>query len=168
LTILEIGCGAGEYLKYYVDINRNNTGTAIDIDTSAVEIARGKLKENNIENNFTVLHDDILKAETVKDMRFDLVTSYSNMHYFSDDEKRRLFNNVHGLLNNNGRFMLATGFKSGSLSSCYYNLLFSATQGLYPLPRIDDIIAYMKRSGFSRIKVIKLFGKSFMGIVAYK
>ncbi len=168
LKILEFGCGAGEYLKYYVDINKNNSGIAIDIDSSAVEIARKKLKENNIEKNFTVMHDDIMKAETLKDKSFDIVTSYSNMHYFSVDQRIKLFASIHKLLNNNGRFMLATGFKCKTLSSSYYDLIFSATQGLYPLPDINDIVSDMKKCGFTRVKTVNLFGESFSGIVAFK
>jgi SAM-dependent methyltransferase len=168
LTILEFGCGAGEYLRYYVDINRNNSGLAIDIDASAVAVARKKIIKNNIEENFTVMQGNILKTDTIKDKSFDLVTSYSNMHYFSDEERRDLFASIHKLLNNNGRFMLATGFKSKSLSSSYYDLIFSATQGLYPLPDFNDILSDLKKCGFARVKSVNLFGESFKGVVAFK
>ncbi|HOO71563.1 MAG TPA: class I SAM-dependent methyltransferase [Spirochaetota bacterium] len=168
LTILELGCGAGEYLKYYADINRNSRGTAIDIDPSAVAIARGKIKENKLESNFTVERDNIITLQTVRDRTFDLVTSYSNMHYFSDNDRAGQFSMIYKLLNKHGRFMLATGFKARSLSSSYYDLIFSATQGLYPLPYIDDIVNALKRSGFARVKTVSLMGRSFMGVVAYK
>ena len=168
LTILEFGCGAGEYLKYYVDINRNNSGMAIDIDASAVAVARKKIIENSIGGNFTVMQYNILETETIKDKSFDLVTSYSNMHYFSDDERRRLFASIHKLLKDNGRFMLATGFKNKSLSSSYYDLLFSATQGLYPLPDFDDVLSDLKKCGFQRVKTVNLLGRSFKGVVAFK
>lgn len=168
LTILEFGCGAGEYLKYYVDINRNNSGVAIDIDASAVSVARKKVIENNIEGNFKVMHGNILKTETTDGKSFDLVTSYSTMHYFSDEERRNLFAVIHKLLNTNGRFMLATGFKSKSLSSSYYDLIFSATEGLYPLPDLNDLLNDLKKCGFSRIKTVNLFGETFKGVVAFK
>jgi 4-hydroxy-2,2'-bipyrrole-5-carbaldehyde O-methyltransferase len=168
LSILEFGCGAGEYLKYYVDINRKNGGMAIDLDASVVTIAQKNLKKNNIEENFSVMRDNILKPKSLKGQTFDLVTSYSNMHYFSGDERLRLFRAIHGLLNKNGRFMLATGFKSNKLTSSYYDLIFSAIKGLYPLPLIDDIAADMKKTGFSRVKIVNLLDDSFKGIVAYK
>jgi len=168
LRILEIGCGAGEYLKYYIDINKNNSGVGIDIDSSAVEIAKTKIKENNIDKNFIIIQDNIIELKQIHNMTFDLVTSFSNMHYFSDDEKIKMFDIIYKLLNNNGRFILATGFKNQNLSSSYYDLIFSATEGLYPLPRINDIVNCMKKSGFIRIKVVNLLGESFRGIVAYK
>lgn len=168
MTILEIGCGAGEYLKYYVDINRKNSGIAIDIDDGAIEVARKKIIEHRIEENFTVMKDNILKAETIKDRSFDLVTSFSNMHYFSEDERIKLFASIYKLLKNNGRFMLATGFKNKSLSSSYYDIIFSATQGLYPLPDINNILSDLKKCGFSRVKKVNLFGESFKGVVAFK
>lgn len=168
LTILEFGCGSGEYLRYYTEINSKNAGVAIDIDASAVAVARGKIKENGIEGNFTVMQDNILKPETLSDKTFDLITSYSNIYYFSDDERNRLFVEIHKRLRNNGRFMLATALKSSSLSSSYYDLIFSATQGLYPLPCIDDLVRDLKRAGFSRIKTSNILGKSFIGIEAFK
>jgi hypothetical protein len=64
--------------------------------------------------------------------------------------------------------MLATGFKINSLSSSYYDLIFSATHGLYPLPYINDIVNSLKKCGFSKVKTVKLADKSVMGIVAYK
>ncbi|PKL35612.1 MAG: hypothetical protein CVV44_18955 [Spirochaetae bacterium HGW-Spirochaetae-1] len=168
LTILEFGCGAGEYLKYYVDINGNNGGIALDKDTSAAAIARQKLRENNIEANFTVAQDNIIHPETIQGKTFDVVTSFSNIYYFSDEERLRLFRAIHALLNRNGRFMLVTAFKTSHLSSAYYDLIFSATEGLYPLPRVNDIVRDLKKAGFSRVKVVNLFGDYFKGVVAYR
>lgn len=168
LSILEIGCGSGEYLRYYVDINSSSSGIAIDRDKSAVAIAQRRIKENGITANFTAVQDNIIKPVKIRGMEFDLVTSYSNIYYFSDDERLGLFNSVHKMLKENGRFMLATGMKSGGLSSCYYDLIFTATKGLYPLPEADGIVNDMRRCGFSRIEVVNILGKSFQGIVGYK
>ncbi len=167
-TILELGCGAGEYLRYYVDINKYNQGIAVDIDASAVEIAQRKIRENNIEDNFSAEQDDFIKPQILKNRSFDLVTSFSNMHYLSDEDRGRVFGNVYKLLNEKGRFILATGFKSNNLASSYYDLIFSSTHGLYPLPYINDIVESLKRNGFARIRAENLLGRSFMGIVAYK
>jgi len=168
VTILEFGCGSGEYLKYYADINRNNKGFAIDIDASAVAIAQEKVNKNNIHDNFTVMQDNLIKPETLEGKSFNLVTSFSNIYYFSGDEKNMLFHSVNRMLNDKGMFMLATGTKSRSLSSSYYDLILSATEGLYPLPRINEIVTELKKSGFTRVKVVNLLGKSFKGVVAYK
>lgn len=168
LTILECGCGAGEYLKYYVDINKKNSGIAIDIDPSAVAIARKRIKENGIEGNFKVMQDNMFSPVSIKGSTFDLVTSYSNIYYFSDDDRIRLFGAIHKLLKDNGRFMLVTGMKCRSLSSSYYDLIFSATQRLYPLPRKHDLVRDLGKTGFSRVKTVNLFGESFKGIVAFK
>ncbi len=168
LAILEFGCGSGEYLKYYVDIHSGNGGVAIDMDASAVAIARKKIENNGIEGNFTVVQENILDPAAVKDKTFDLVTSFSNMHYFSGDARTRLFGTIHSMLKKNGRFILATGFKTGSLSSSYYDLIFSATRGLYGLPRLNDVMRDLKNSGFTRVTSVNLFGDSFKGIVAYK
>lgn len=168
LTILECGCGSGEYLKYYVDINRKNSGIAIDIDASAVSVAREKIKNNNIEDNFKVMQDNMLEPVTLSHRTFDLITTYSNIYYFNDDDRIRLFESIRKRLNNNGRFMLATALKSRGLASSYYDLIFSATQGLYPLPSLDDLVRDLNKAGFSRVKSVNILGKSFIGIEAFK
>jgi 4-hydroxy-2,2'-bipyrrole-5-carbaldehyde O-methyltransferase len=167
-TILEFGCGSGAYLKYYVDRNSANRGIAIDRDASAVAIARENVKRNNIEKNFTVLQDNIMKPASLKNGSFDLITSYSNIYYFSDEERSRLFESIIKLLKDGGRFMLATMFKSKKLTSAYYDIIFSATQGLYPLPNIDDIVGDLKKAGFSRVSTVNLLDDSFKGVVAVK
>jgi len=167
-SILEIGCGSGEYLKYYVDIDGGNSGMAIDIDAGAVKIARGKLAEHRIEKNFIVEKDDIRKTSMTGNKTFDIITSYSNMHYFTDGEKKDFFRKVHGMLNPGGRFLLATGFKCGSLTSRYYDLVFSATRGLHGLPLLRDVVRELGSAGFSRVKTVRLMGETFAGIVAYR
>jgi len=168
LNILEFGCGSGEYLKYYVDINKNNHGIAIDKDASAVAIAGENIKRNNIEKNFTVLQDNIMTPSSLEINSFDLVTSHSNIYYFSDDDRNRLFTSIHNLLKKDGRFMLATMLKSKKITSAYYDIIFSATEGLYPLPVIDDIVRDLKNAGFKKVKVVNILDESFKGIVAFK
>jgi 4-hydroxy-2,2'-bipyrrole-5-carbaldehyde O-methyltransferase len=168
LSILEFGCGSGAYLKYYVERNRGNHGIGIDLDASAVDMARQNVKRNNIEKNFTVRRDNIMKPKSLKHKSFDLITSYSNIYYFSDEERKSLFASINKLLKNGGRFMLATMFKSDKLTSAYYDIIFSATKGLYPLPPIDDIVRDLKKAGFSRVSTVTLLDDSFKGIVAYK
>jgi 4-hydroxy-2,2'-bipyrrole-5-carbaldehyde O-methyltransferase len=168
LSILEFGCGSGAYLKYYVERNRGNHGIGIDQDASAVAIARKNVKINSIEKNFTVMLDNIMKPKALKKRSFDLITSYSNIYYFSDDDRKKLFTSIHSLLRDGGRFMLATMFKSRKLTSAYYDTIFSATRGLYPLPLIDDIVLDLKNAGFSRVRIVNLFDESFKGIVAKK
>lgn len=166
LAILEIGCGSGAYLKYYVDRNSANHGIGIDRDAAAVAIARATVKKNNIEKNFTVLRDNIMKTKFLKNKSFDLITSFSNIYYFSDDDRQRLFSSIYALLAEGGRFMMATMFKSGKITSAYYDIIFSATQGLYPLPLIDDIVNDLRQAGFSRVATVNLLDESFKGIVA--
>jgi 4-hydroxy-2,2'-bipyrrole-5-carbaldehyde O-methyltransferase len=168
LAILEFGCGSGAYLKYYVERNSANHGIAIDRDASAVAIARENVRQNNIEKNFSVMQDNIMNPVSLKDESFDLVTSYSNIYYFSDEDRNRLFVAIHRLLKNSGRLMLATMCKSNKLTSAYYDIIFSATQGLYPLPLVDDIVRDLKKAGFSQVKTVNLLDDSFKGIVAKK
>ncbi len=168
VNILEFGCGSGEYLKYYVDINKNNHGTAIDIDASAVAIARENIKKNGIEKNFSVLLESIMTPVSLEINSFDLITSFSNIYYFSNEDRNKLFASVHKLLKDDGSFMLATMLKSKKITSAYYDIIFSATEGLYPLPVIDDLVSNLKAAGFKHVKVVNILDDSFKGIVAVK
>lgn len=168
LRILEIGCGAGEYLRYYVDINGANRGLAVDRDAAAVALAREAVRARGLDRQFTVRQENILHATGLAAGSFDLATSYSNIYYFSEAERRDFFAAVHRLLAPRGRFMLATAMKSATLASSYYDLIFSATAGLHPLPRARELAAALRHCGFGRVKTTRLLGSSFQGIVAQK
>jgi cyclopropane fatty-acyl-phospholipid synthase-like methyltransferase len=167
--ILEIGCGSGEYLKYYAQVNPGNSGTGIDLNPKAVEIAHKSLAKNGIDQSFKVILENILKPVHLENESFDIATSYSNIYYFSETDRAVLFKRVLELLTPGGRFMLATMFKENTLISRYFDVIFTATKDLYHLPEINVLVKELKNSGFSKVKTVNLFGSmSFRGIVACK
>ncbi len=89
-NILEIGCGAGAYLKYYLQANPANRGVGVERDEKAVRVAREQVKADGIDGRFGVEHADILLHDSLPQASFDLATSYSNVYYFSRDDRMRL------------------------------------------------------------------------------
>jgi len=59
-------------------------------------------------------------------------------------------------------------FESKTITSVYYDVVFSATEDLYPLPRVEDVVRDLKNAGFSHVTIVNLFDESFKGIVARK
>lgn len=169
LRILEVGCGSGEYLKYYVAANPGNSGLGIDKDPQAAEIAGASLAKNGIEKNFRVMQENILQPKSLTAGSFDIVTSYSNIYYFSDRERPVFFRRVLELLAPGGRFMLATVFNDRCLMSKYFDVLFTATRGLYLLPHMNALLKDLRDAGFRKVTPVNIYpGMGFRGIAAYK
>jgi len=166
LNILEIGCGSGVYLKYYADINPDNHGIAIDVNEEAANMAREFTVKNKIDKNFKVIHGNVLTSKSLENGSFDLITSFSNIYYFPEEEKARLLSKVLGLLKSGGEFIMATGLKSESLASSYLDLIFSATTGLYPLPKLEELLSALYAAGFTKVRTVNLYDRSFKGFIA--
>ncbi len=167
--ILEVGCGSGEYLKYYAEVNPGNTGIGIDLNTEAAAIAQKSLAKNGISSSFKVIQENILEPVKLKNELFDIITSYSNIYYFSDISRSIFFKRTLELLAPGGRFMLATMFRDETLISKYFDVIFTATKYLYPLPDINILVKELKNAGYTKVKTVNLLGSmSFRGIVAYK
>lgn len=75
-SILEIGCGTGNYTRLLRDVFKANWIKAIDISEEMVGIARGKIKD---EKTYFVVSD----VETIDfNEKFSLITSNATFHWF--------------------------------------------------------------------------------------
>ncbi|MCH4535939.1 class I SAM-dependent methyltransferase [Staphylococcus hominis] len=97
LTLLDIGCGPGIHCEYL-----NNKGfkvTGVDISDKAIELARKRAQDKNI--NIEYVCDDIFKFKNIK--KYDvIIILYKTYATFSDDERKTLLNKVDDLLSDNG------------------------------------------------------------------
>lgn len=167
--ILEIGCGSGEYLRYYTGINPGNRGIGIDRSWAAAEIARTAVRKYGIDDRFTIINDDFLTTPSLAGQSFDVATSYSNIYYFSPEDTSTLYARVHKLLEERGRFLLLSPFHDNTMYASYYDLIFRATKGLYPLPGIDETLHDLEQAGFDKTMVVNIVpGIPFRGIIAVK
>ncbi len=113
--ILELGCGSGENIKYYL----NNGATyvyATDISRNMIALAKEK---NNYEN----VKIEIMAMEDISNIqeKFDVVISSLAVHYVEDYDK--LCHDIYHLLNEEGYFIYSQEHPIGTgtilMPSCH-------------------------------------------------
>ncbi len=102
---LDIGCGTGDNVIWLSQQGFKMTG--IDISSTAIEIARHKAGNMNI--NAAFYHLDFLK-ENVPGNPFSFVFDRGCFHSFETDEERSTYaRNVNQLIENNGFWLTLVG-----------------------------------------------------------
>jgi len=99
-TVLDLGCGNGQFSKYCVD-NGALKVTAVDISKNMIELAKKENNHDKIEYICTPIED-----LEVKNQKFDIIISSLMVHYIED--YTRLIEKIVSLLNTNGEFIFST------------------------------------------------------------
>lgn len=92
---LDLGCGIGQFSKKLIEYGYN----VISADIS--DIALNKVKEFN--NNVVKL--DMREKLPFLDSEFDLVFANLSIHYFSDEDTKKLFLDIKRILKRDGLFI---------------------------------------------------------------
>ncbi len=169
LKILEIGCGTGEYLKYYNKKNSLNHGIAIDIDEAVVLEAKENIAINNLDRKYDVLIENILQPsdKLINQAPFDLITLFQNIYYFNNTQRIELFKNIKKLMSKSGKLAILSAFKSNSKRSSYFDIILKSTYGCVALPKFDEIRNELKLIGFNYVEKTNMtLDNSFVGIIA--
>ncbi len=110
-VVLDLGCGYGKNCREFIEKGVSRV-VGIDISTKMLEIAMKETKEKNIEYiNMSMSNLDRITE------KFDFVYSSLAFHYMEDFKK--LMNDIHGLLKENGQILysqehpIATASKDG-------------------------------------------------------
>ena len=93
VTILDLGCGAGQDSVYFA--KKGLIVTAIDFSETWIQLV-----PKNI-NNLKIIAKDILNLD-FKNNSFDVIYAHLSLHYFDDDSTTQIFNKLHNILNKNG------------------------------------------------------------------
>jgi len=93
-TILDLGCGIGEFTKYFAE-NGAKMVVGVDISERVLEYA----KENNNAENIEYINKDIGDLSSI-DKKFDIVFSDIVFNYIEDFNK--LMHDIFNLLNDKG------------------------------------------------------------------
>lgn len=83
LRVLDVGCGAGEHLRYVAEANPQATGLGIDFDEVVVELAQQNAAVWDGENRFEVISGDIRQPPAALRGPYDLILMFNNVYYFT-------------------------------------------------------------------------------------
>jgi 2-polyprenyl-3-methyl-5-hydroxy-6-metoxy-1,4-benzoquinol methylase len=108
--IIELGCGAGNYIIYLAHKGFDITG--VDISSKAVEIAKNSAKENGVSCNFFVR--DVLSEMAELTDNYDFVYDWELLHHIYPEDREKYINNVYRLLKPKGLY-LSVSFSELSL-----------------------------------------------------
>ena len=92
---LDLGCGIGQYTKKFMEYGYEVISS--DISNIALE----KVKEFN-EN---VVNVDMRNKLPFEDNKFDIVFANLSIHYFSNDDTKKLMDEIKRILKNDGLFI---------------------------------------------------------------
>ena len=120
ISILEIGCGAGANLSFFMEEGFNVTG--IDGSESAIKNAEKLLKKKYKEKKDN-LNLQVMKFEdfSFKNNSFDLVVDYFAIYANKVNLIKSIYSKIHKVLKTNGRFYgrvwgdLCEGSKTGNI-----------------------------------------------------
>ena len=104
-AVLDLGCGTGLDLGYYLELVPTARVTGIDLAPGMLDKLRGKFPEKAL----TLIRGsyfDVPFGERV----FDAAVSVESLHHFTKDEKLPLYRKLHAALKPGGWFILTDYF----------------------------------------------------------
>lgn len=149
--VLEIGCGSGVYLLHTARANPGATGFGIDADAGIADSVRGLLARNALESRFSVLCGRGLEPLSDREDRFDVVTLYNNVYYFTREERRQLFEEIRRRLSPSGSLHVASMLHGPTPASLNLSLVLAVTRGSQRLPTHEELMDDLGAAGFSTI-----------------
>ena len=105
VKILDLGCGTGLELEYYLKLNPRAKVTGIDLTKAMLDTLKMKFPEKDLTlicgSYFDMDFDDNI---------FDAAVSVESLHHFTKEEKVPLYKKLYRSLKNNGYFILTDYF----------------------------------------------------------
>lgn len=99
--VIELGCGAGNYVIYLSSKGFDATG--VDISKTAIEIAINSASKKGINCNF--ISSDVLGDMAEVQDTFDFAYDWELLHHIFSQDREKYINNVHRLLNPEGMYL---------------------------------------------------------------
>jgi tRNA (cmo5U34)-methyltransferase len=107
LKVLDLGAGTGLMAAFIAYSFPNARITMVDISNEMLERARARFELAGERFRFEVSDYGV---EPIQE-KYDAIVSGLSIHHLSDDQKRSLFDRIHGALNDGGVFVNAEQFR---------------------------------------------------------
>lgn len=127
-TVLDVACGTGVMIPYYLERSANPTG--IDLSKKMVEIAKDKFKDVEF------IWGDV---EELNDRKFDHVVVYNAFPHFIDPEA--LVKHLATLLNKDGTLTIAHGMSRERINHHHEGVASSISNGLIEASELAKIMS---------------------------
>lgn len=104
INVLDIGCGTGTFAKIIKEKFPYAKITCLDFAKNMIDMAKEKLSDYKNDINFLVGDFNNLNIEEEYDI---IVSSFALHHIQTDEEKKKLYNNIYFALKDKGAFFTA-------------------------------------------------------------
>ena len=99
--IIELGCGAGNYVRYFSRMGFEATG--VDVSEKAIEIARELAQKADVTCEFIVA--DVLGNMSEIKKKYDFAYDWELLHHIFPEDRNKYIENIHRLLKTQGRYL---------------------------------------------------------------
>lgn len=165
--LLEVGCGAGTYMRYAAQRNPELQAIGIELDPAVAESTRRAVASWGLGQRIAVEAGDVRARPS--EAVFDAVTLYNVIYYFPAAERVALLEKLASFLKPGGRLILSTSCQGGSPGMQVLDIWMSNTEGLGRLPIESEVVAQLRSAGFAEVRSKRAIpGEPYYAFVARK
>ncbi len=165
--ILDLGCGTGLELDWYLRLNPTAKITGIDLAPGMLN----RLKEKYSDKDITLILGSYFEVSFGKD-RYDAAVSVESLHHYTYDEKKSLYEKLRDSLKPGGYFILTDYFSSSDEEEELQRnelLRIKKEQGIdddafyhYDTPlTVDHEVQCLKEAGFSTVEILNQWNATY-------
>ena len=164
--ILDLGCGTGLELEFYLKQNPTAKITGIDLSLGMLSALEQKLHGYDL----TLIQGSYFDLPLGEE-QFDAAVSVESLHHFTQSEKIPLYQKLHRALKNGGYFILTDYFAKNDADEVLFRATYEALkkeQGIKdrefyhydtPLTVANECDA-LRLAGFSSIEILASWGST--------
>lgn len=154
---LDVGCGGGANLRKLLENCRSAAG--VDVSPVSVETSR-RLNAEAIANGRCVIVEGDASGLPFQDNRFDLVTAFETVYFWTDLEKS--FKEVYRVLKPGGQFFICNEAGDERKVNAFWKKVIKGLRIYTP----EALTQILKDAGFGDIRVRRKEKSSWLGIIA--
>jgi SAM-dependent methyltransferase len=145
LRLLDVGCGAGMYLRHALERNPALRGVGLELQPEVAALAR-----RNLASERATIEVGDVRAYAAPGA-FDVVFLFNNVNYFPLGARVDVLRHVRGFLRPGGRLLVTIGC-AGSEATDVLSLWGAMTEGCSPLPTPAEMVAQLEAAGFRPVR----------------
>ena len=164
IHLLDLGCGTGLELEYFLRINPTAQITGIDLSQGMLDALEAKLKGFSL----TLIHGSYFDVPLGSN-QYDAAVSVESLHHFTQAEKIPLYSKLHASLKPDGYFILTDYFANTEQEEKYLQnelIALKQQQGIddhefyhFDTPlTVQHEIEALKAAGFSKVEELRSWG----------